>query len=201
MTAKHLFVLSVTVVTIAGLTLACNEAARFHALNFFFDGVPEPGAPAPDSDVKQEQEAMQGETESGPEVPDSTHPVVAVKQYFIHPPYKEFQCRRCHQPAGVDLVATPQEGLCARCHPGIPGDAPFVHGPVAVRDCLFCHHYHESAIPGMLLLPPDDTCLRCHDRDDLTTGSHHDAIDEQHCIACHDPHAGTVRYFLKRTDR
>ncbi len=199
MAARHLFVFSVTAVTIAGLTVACNETARFRVLGFFFDGVPKPGEAAPDS--KDDQEIVQAKTEADLDVPDSLHPIVVAEKLISHPPYKEFQCRRCHQPAGVELVATTQEGLCARCHVNIPGDAPFVHGPVAARDCLFCHHYHESKIPGLLLYPPDETCLRCHDQTDLTAGPRHAELDERRCIQCHDPHAGTDRYFLKRMDR
>ena len=198
MAAKHLFLLSVVAATITGLTVACDSAARHRVLSFFFDGVPKPGEATPVS--TNEQKTDQTEVATEPSPADSTDPVIVAKTYFSHPPYKTFQCRRCHQPAGVELVATPQEGLCARCHADIPGDAAFVHGPVAVRDCLFCHHHHESAIPGMLLLPPDATCLRCHDRTDLTAVPQHAETDDHKCIDCHDPHAGNLRYFLKRAE-
>jgi predicted CXXCH cytochrome family protein len=199
--ARHVFVLGVFVVTMTGLIVACNESARYRVLSFIFDGVPKPGESDADSkETEKPKDVVAEETKPEPNLPDPAHPVVVADVFVSHPPYRDFQCRRCHEPAGVGLILTPQEGLCARCHGGIPGDAPFVHAPVAVRDCLFCHHFHESKIPGLLLRPPNETCMQCHDRADLTTGLHHPDDDERRCIQCHNPHAGTVRYFLKRTD-
>lgn len=197
--AKHLVAICLTAAAITGLSVACNATARYRVLRFFFDGVPEPGQ----KDAAPEDESEPGQASAAESVGDqaSAQPAVAPKPYHLHPPFKEFQCRRCHQPAGVALVATPQEGLCSRCHQGIPGDVQYVHGPVAVRDCLFCHHPHESPERGMLLYPPNETCLRCHDRADLTVGPQHAEFEQSLCIDCHDPHGGSVRFFLKRKDR
>jgi predicted CXXCH cytochrome family protein len=96
------------------------------------------------------------------------------------------------------LFRTAEEGMCHSCHPDIPGEAAYVHGPVAVNDCLTCHHYHQSILPKLLLKKVNEVCFECHDSDDLIEGAHHAKVDEQPCNECHDPHGGADPYFLKR---
>lgn len=91
-----------------------------------------------------------------------------------------------------------EEGLCVSCHRPLVADVTYLHGPVVVNDCTFCHHYHGSPHPKMLLDDPADLCFRCHDSDDLTQEDHHAAIEGELCFTCHDPHGADNRFFLKR---
>ena len=82
----------------------------------------------------------------------------------------------------------------------LPGDARYVHGPVVVSDCFFCHHYHNSIYAGVLIAESTDLCLRCHNGADLTKGAHHEALDQSACTECHDPHVGDNRFFVKQDE-
>ena len=170
---------------------ACSSAAKHRVLSFFFDGVPEPGVP-PSTDAPAGAEAAFAQAGT-PAEGGVSRPIV-----YSHQPYRDNRCASCHDPRTGGLFRTPQEGLCRTCHGNVPGDAPHVHGPVAVSDCLFCHHPHTSAHPNLLLADATTTCFRCHDRADLIPGSHHAALEQQTCVECHDAHGGRDRFFLKR---
>ena len=171
---------------------ACSGPARHRVLTFFFDGVPKPGGDTPGQDT--------GEPATDtPESPgDERKPAANKAVFYNHQPYWENRCRDCHDPNGGQVYQTAEQGLCATCHPDLPGNARYVHGPVAVKSCLFCHHYHRSLHAKLLLDEPDALCFRCHKREGLTEGEHHADIDERPCIECHDPHSGDDRFFLKR---
>lgn len=182
--SRHLIAIVAGACATAGLT-ACAEATRYRVLSFFFDGVPEPGsAPAGTSTADGLLTAPQGARRAPPVV-------------YRHPPYRDGACRDCHDPGGRWVVRTVEEGLCQRCHPTIPGDDTFVHGPVASNGCLSCHHHHESAHPFMLIVAPAELCEHCHERSNLSTGPHHATLEQQPCLECHDPHGGDNRFLVK----
>ncbi len=190
---RAFFVLTVTAaVLFAGM--ACADATRQRVLRFFFDGVPEPGAeppvgyPAPEGADFQEAPAEPGA------------PRPAARPIFPHAPYRENRCGACHDPQSGSVNRTPQEGLCRGCHPDVPGRARYVHGPVAVGDCLFCHHHHGSPYPGLLLVETNDTCYRCHDRQSTSAALYHAGLESRLCTECHDPHGGEDLFFLKRNE-
>lgn len=173
---------------------ACSDATKRRLLDFFFDGVPDPGA------IKQVGYApLVGSGRRVFQAPEN-QPAPEVAAY-THSPYRTGDCGGCHDPTSGGVVRTTQEGLCRSCHPGIPGGARYVHGPVAVQDCLFCHHPHGSMQPKVLLAEATELCLRCHDRADLGDEPHHRALEQSSCIDCHDAHSGDNRFFLKRRDR
>jgi predicted CXXCH cytochrome family protein len=186
MNRRLLFIVGGPALTLA-LVWACAPATRYRVLTFFFDGVPAPGAPP------KRVETGPGLLTAPPPAERKPAPTV-----YVHPPYRDNQCRDCHDPNGRWLVRTPEEGLCQRCHPDVPGPQPYLHGPAAANACLSCHHYHESPYPWMLLTDPKDICYRCHKRSDLTTGPSHADLDERPCLDCHDPHGGADKYFLRR---
>ena len=73
--------------------------------------------------------------------------------------------------------------LTEKCHKPML-DKKFVHGPVAVEDCQFCHvkvgeHKFKLAAKGEAL------CYVCHEK------GHNKGVN---CLGCHDPH-GTDREF------
>jgi len=178
-----------------GLTLivpACSSTARYRLLTFFLDGVPEPGA-------SPQETAPQTEGDEKPADASAAERLASRREVYSHPPYRKHECGRCHNPATGTTFSTQEEGLCQSCHG--PGQMPFLHGPVAVKDCLFCHHYHTSTYPKLLLVDVVSTCFRCHKRPDLTEGPHHAQIDSQTCVECHDPHGGDDKFFLRSGER
>lgn len=180
------------IMTIAAAAIvSCSPTTKHRVLSFFLDGVPEPGATP-----SKGHPPLPGRFGAPPVVPNvGAAPVVM----FAHAPYRENKCGACHEGLTGELLKKPQEGLCRGCHPGVPGDARFAHGPVAVQDCLLCHHYHGSIHPKLLLIEPPALCLQCHDETDLGQGSHHENAAQSSCTQCHGGHGGDDRYFLKRT--
>jgi predicted CXXCH cytochrome family protein len=168
---------------------ACAEDTRYRVLTFFFDGVPEPGATVRQKEVGDGLPAAATPAERRP-----------ARLVYAHQPYRENECRDCHNPNGSWLIRTPAEGLCQQCHPDVPGSQPYVHGPAAANACCACHHPHESPFRWLLIRDPKDICLQCHMRSDLTMGPHHTETAEQPCLACHDPHGGADPYLLRQQE-
>lgn len=178
---------------------ACAPDVRYRVLTFFFDGVPEPGAKSAHG-YPIEDGNLPGPSDDGAASGPSARVV-----YYSHPPYRENRCSSCHNSDDGQVLRSPEEGLCLACHGELVQKPAFLHGPVAVNACSFCHHHHVSTYPNLLLDDPIDICFRCHDEDDLTTGPHHQGRDTQPnsassagpCLQCHDPHGGDDRFFLK----
>ena len=170
---------------------ACAPSVRHRVLTFFVDGVPEPGA-EPTVGYPVDSHAMVGppgqEAEASPR---------ARTVHYAHPPYRENRCGSCHNPQDGQVQRSPEEGLCLTCHGELARKPTFLHGPVAVNACTFCHHHHTSTYPNLLLEDPAVICFGCHEEDDLTTGPHHEDRSTQPCLQCHDPHGGSDRFFLK----
>ncbi|MHC5111274.1 MAG: cytochrome c3 family protein [Planctomycetota bacterium] len=182
---------------LVALGLGCAAATRYQILSFFFEGVPEPtenraagevSEQAPDSDVD--------DPNVNPEAGRSSQ-IASANVVRLHAPYTRYECRACHEADSGLVTRTPQDGLCRQCH-DVPADIRYVHGPVAVDDCLICHHHHGGEFPMMLRVDPGQLCIQCHDRDDLTGGEHHALLDESACLDCHSGHGGDDRFFLKR---
>ena len=174
---------------------ACSEIAKYRVLSFFFDGVPKPAALVPRT------KAPRATTTAPKPAPRERKPRAAIRRAYRHVPYAEDRCGACHNPDGGQLFRTPEEGLCQSCHPDVPGEVKYVHGPVAVNACLDCHHYHKSFHTSLLLENPKAICFGCHDQDDIEEGEQHAAIEDQRCVECHDPHGGGNGFFLKRIER
>ena len=171
------------------LAASCSsKTTRYRVLSFFFDGVPDPNAPVLEK------------------LADSPSPGKADKvqkprrEIFAHKPWRENKCRDCHNPDNGMLYETLEKGLCQSCHPEVPGDTAYVHGPVAINDCLSCHDPHKSQYPGLLRDDAKLICFRCHNEADLTKGPGHKSIGEVACIECHDPHGGNDPLFLRQRE-
>ncbi len=171
------------------LVVACSsDARRYRILRFFFDGVPDPSAPRPP------------EVADGPLSGQSDQVRKPRRASFPHAPWREGRCRDCHDPDTGVLYKTLEEGLCQSCHAEVPGQTVYVHGPVAVNDCLACHEAHESQYPRLLRDDAELICFRCHDEADLAMGPDHESIGEVACLECHDPHGGSDPLFLRRRE-
>lgn len=82
-----------------------------------------------------------------------------------------------------------------KCHSKM-GMEKYVHGPVAVGDCLMCH-----IKTGQHKFPPvkgdEKLCYKCHpDRVDATKAVHRQV--KENCSKCHDPHQSPYKYQLKK---
>lgn len=177
---------------LASSLAGCNPAARHRILAFFFDGVPPLGS----QQVQKEQSDMQlAQRRDGSGVSESEKQV-----WFVHEPRKD--CTNCHV-RGVQSISSsagliaPIPELCFRCHTDFLASELFVHGPVAVGECLFCHENHKSRIPGLLRKEEPELCYECHEILKSEPMPGHPSDPNQQCTQCHDPHTGSDRRFLK----
>jgi len=87
--------------------------------------------------------------------------------------------------------------LCYNCHDDYVATASFVHGPVAVGQCLFCHTPHKSKIEHLLKKPEPDLCYLCHDASMIELIPAHLPQQTSACTDCHNPHSGSTKALLK----
>lgn len=168
--------------------ISCNEIERHNALTFFFDGVPPLG-----------QEGLQEGTleTSSPELAQTGQAPV----WYVHEARKD--CSNCHGKriqrsfAPQPRLIAPIPQLCYNCHADFTASAPFVHGPVAVGQCLFCHNPHKSQIKYLLRKPEPELCYQCHDENTIELIAAHLPKQLSDCTACHDPHASINEALLK----
>jgi len=193
--------LIVLIVLFIGLGLpACVEVVGYDVANFFFDGVPNPNA------SKQEEKNRTPSERSRAAQAHVKKVLAGTRPRSTHKPYKKAGgCTACHafgggfsrQGGGLALRKTVREGLCSTCHTSVAGDVAYVHGPVAVNACTYCHHPHFSSQPHLLREPVADLCTSCHDDPDLMASPAHEGEKGKECLACHDPHGSDRRFFLK----
>jgi predicted CXXCH cytochrome family protein len=176
--------------------ISCSDPVERHkVLGFFFDGVPpliteanegEMGPPRPDS--------MSEQTESGVE-----------KQRkeigYVHEPVTK-DCNSCHKRMEKGQWALPEfkkkpPELCYDCHDEVRQTKGFVHGPVAVGECLFCHTPHRSPNKYLLKEKDPELCYKCHQKLWIMTMSAHTGESISSCLSCHSGHAGATVSLLK----
>ncbi len=122
------------------------------------------------------------------------------RKAHIHAPYKDRDCKACHEGDLGLVLKAPEGGLClASCHLEVVAEAEFLHGPLNLNDCMPCHDYHESDHVSLLRLAPGELCALCHRKRDFATESHRTGRLERACTDCHDPHRGKDRFFQKAT--
>ncbi|MFC1761375.1 cytochrome c3 family protein [Planctomycetota bacterium] len=183
---------SVCGLLVTGL-LGCGAQKRHRILCFFFDDVPPLGSNSGDLSL----DANDVSPAAGSE-PSSRR---RGENRFVHEPYQD--CSTCHGD-GVRVTASggiyltqsvPQ--LCIQCHRAFDTPQPYVHGPVAVGDCLFCHEPHITRIKGLLKKPLPDLCFQCHDEENLIQIAAHPHATWDKCRECHEDHMSSARYLLK----
>ena len=169
--------------------ISCNEIERHKALTFFFDGVPPLG-----------QGGLQTEPieTSSPELSQTGQAQV----WYVHEARKD--CSNCHSKriqrgfsSSQPRLIAPIPKLCYNCHTDFATSAQFVHGPVAVGQCLFCHNPHKSQIKHLLREPEPDLCYECHDINTIELIAAHLPKQLSDCTYCHDPHSSTNEVLLK----
>lgn len=170
--------------------ISCDEAERYKTLTFFFDGVPPPGSTGP-----------QGEPlDSNLLEPDQAGQTPA---WYVHEPRKD--CTTCHGKrkqrgfTSETYLIAQEPDLCYKCHDDYTVSAPFVHGPVAVGQCLFCHNPHKSRIKHLLKDSEPGLCYLCHDVSTIELIAAHSPDQLSSCTNCHNPHSGSLKALLKDT--
>jgi len=181
----------------AGLT--CDKSPRHKVLTFFFDGVP-PSTGVACIDARSEETQNIGQFAQGPTGPRT----------YKHKPWKppETECEVCHGEWGkqaevnskVPLVTEPPQ-LCFKCHPDMDysDSTEVVHGPVAVAQCLFCHHHHVSENAHLLKKPAPQLCFECHEERDIASIPDHSAEAASDCLRCHAGHSTSKKMLLRRS--
>lgn len=184
-TSVRLAVLVLLSVFVAG----CDEVERHKALTFFFDGVPSVAG-----------ERVAGQDRSDPDSPGFVQ-LSPKPAWYVHEPRKD--CTVCHGKRRqrsfsrrAHLIA-PVPKLCYDCHADYTVSSPFVHGPVAVGQCLFCHNPHKSKVEHLLKVPEPKLCYQCHDTNAIKSIPDHLTQLSSACTDCHEAHASSLEYLLK----
>jgi predicted CXXCH cytochrome family protein len=173
------------------LIVSCEPAKKHRVLTFFFDGVPP---------LEQEGTAIaQVPQDAGPDAVPAPRPRQPVM--FVHEPRKD--CALCHstrQRTGfsrtVQLTAEVPE-LCHQCHADYTKLEEWVHGSVAVGECLFCHHHHESRNEHLLKQPVPTLCYLCHEKEQIAAIPDHSEQAASACLDCHEGHSSLSRSLLR----
>ena len=170
--------------------VSCDEVQRHEALTFFFDGVP----------PLQPEMFPEGLVDSNSLGPDQVEQRPA---WYAHEPSKD--CSNCHSKRKQRSFSTqthliaPTPKLCYNCHDDFTSSASFVHGPVAVGQCLFCHNPHRSKIEHLLVAPEPGLCYLCHDINTIELIAAHLPKQLSTCTDCHNPHASSTKALLKNS--
>ncbi len=167
--------------------VSCDEVKHHDVLTFFFEGVPPLGQGQP----------REGVVDSDSQKLSQTRPE---QQWFVHEPRKD--CTLCHDKSKQRLFSSqtylikPVPELCYQCHADYTTSASYVHGPVAVGRCLFCHEHHKSRTEHLLKEPEPQLCYRCHNIDNVRLIPAHLVKQQFACTDCHNPHTSSVKYLL-----
>jgi predicted CXXCH cytochrome family protein len=161
----------------------CSVKKNYKVLTFFFDGVPDPEK---ERKTTHKQIPVKNGKNKAP------REVIILKSK--HPDFVSNQCNKCHDKSATNYLITDEKKLCFTCHKSTEFSGGFVHGPVAVNSCLFCHFPHESKNESLLKKATDHMCFECHKKEDQ-----HSLSDKNkgNCTHCHNPHTGKNRFFLK----
>lgn len=161
----------------------CSVEKHYKVLSFFFDGVPDPALIAAGRSEIERVRAAGG-------------------TIYAHEPYAKEQCDRCHRTATGRMQMQLTSVVCAKCHAGVSEQHRYMHGPVAVAACLYCHSPHESTTKALLRTSANELCRQCHGSSFAATSKTPNpahADPDRLCIDCHSGHGGHARYFLHDT--
>jgi predicted CXXCH cytochrome family protein len=170
------------------LVVSCGDVQRHAILTFFFDGVP-PLAGEGDPNAAGYPGSRRGAVQ------------------YEHAPRKD--CEACHVKAErrkslsmrslADVQRkAPVPALCYGCHSDYAATSDYVHGPVAVGQCLFCHEPHQAPNKYLLKRPLPELCYACHDKEGIESIVEHQTDVLSRCMVCHEGHSGSTKGLLKK---
>ena len=167
--------------------VSCDKVKHHETLTFFFDGVP-PLQP----EMLQEEivDANSLEPDQQGQKP----------LWYVHEPRKD--CSICHgkrKQRGFSsqiYLTKSVPKLCYDCHTDYTESSTYVHGPVAVGQCIFCHNPHKSKIKHLLVAPEPGLCYLCHDTDTIELIAAHLTKQLSPCTDCHNPHGSYTKALL-----
>lgn len=179
---------SAFLVFITFFSASCDEVKRHEILTFFFDGVPPIGYEDSDRDLFSDKAGMQDKQIENEVV------------WYAHKARK--QCDSCHLKSKSSQWAVPEfvaevPQLCYQCHDDTTAADNYVHGPVAVGQCLLCHDPHRAKNKQLLKKPQPELCFQCHNNVQVGKIPGHADDMEGTCTKCHDPHSSSVKAMLK----
>jgi len=179
------------------LLSGCDPLTRHAVLTTIFDGVP--SLPPAQEYCQDYHERAKAEEQLAAVRKKDVEKKTESQGATRHLPYEEKRCNDCHdqQKGENGGLILPVRELCFSCHTDfIKG--PFVHGPVAVGECLACHLPHTSSYGYLLVKNKSEICAKCHQEKRLSSEMHDRfAASRQDCANCHNPHFGSNRYFFK----
>lgn len=186
--------IAISVLIPAILMAGCNPITRHKVLSTVFDGVP--SLPPPEQVCAEYAEKKIAESKD-----EEAKKLIAAGAEqgtgSVHAPYREKKCDDCHDKSKEDGFKQPLKDLCLMCHVNFI-KSTFIHGPVAVGDCLFCHLPHNASQPALLKKPKETICSICHREKRAATGLHASVSSRKiACAECHNPHQGDAPFFLK----
>jgi predicted CXXCH cytochrome family protein len=163
----------------------CSPAKNYKLLSLFFDGVPDPNAPVAKGNAEEEGLSSGGATVK--------QPILAT-----HKPFSEGKCSSCHKEgaAGSFDMGSLSTEICLQCHDKVLHEHPLMHGPVAVKSCLWCHNPHESSYASLMRGPAAEVCGQCHESGLLGPNPPEHRTGKSNCVECHSGHGGNARFFL-----
>lgn len=176
----------------------CTDETRHKILTFFFEGVPPVGG--------EVQSAEMVRTPDDPSKPTAEEKPVSErpKQFRIvkHKP----DCNKCHiggMNSGQRELVEAMPYLCYSCHTNYHEAGAYLHGPVSVGDCVFCHDPHRSKYIHLQKAPQPKLCYQCHVTANMALIPGHLQMQDTDtiCTNCHDPHVSSKRYLLKHVGK
>ena len=143
--------------------IACSvNKKNYKILSVIFDGVPKPTSEKKAAPEKQ------------PLNVSAVKPAVEMAVMLsTHPAFAERNCGDCHDTGRANLLKKERNDICFSCHKKEKFTGNYLHGPVAVGECLTCHLPHESKHERLLKSKDNKACFVCHDQDDLTEIKQH----------------------------
>jgi predicted CXXCH cytochrome family protein len=175
---------------IVSIFFSCSPKINRKLLTFFFDGVP-----------KSESDSLNSINENGKaevsSVISDTTLVVRIKdELCYHDPYKENDCKSCHDINSITEIIKPEPGLCYNCHDDFRSKYKVIHGPAAGGYCTSCHSPHMTKTAKLLIRTGQQLCLYCHDHKMIMENEMHSDIGDADCTTCHNPHGGDDKYLI-----
>lgn len=173
----------------------CTDETRHKILTFFFEGVPPIGGEitseetvrTPDDPLKPAAEEKEPVSRRSKQSHSTKHEPVS-------------DCNKCHiggMNSGRRELVEAMPYLCYSCHTNYHEAGAYLHGPVSVGDCVFCHDPHRSKYIHLQKAPQPKLCYQCHVVADMRSIPGHLQMQDTICTDCHDPHVSSERKLLK----